>query len=51
MDEKNAVKQIHFPEDMNELKRARTRLVFEELLTFQLALLSLKNQYENEVEE
>ena len=49
MDEKNAVKQIHFPEDMNELKRARTRLVFEELLTFQLALLSLKNQYENEV--
>ena len=49
MDEKNAVKQIHFPENMEELKRARTRLVFEELLTFQLALLSLKNQYENEV--
>ena len=34
---------------MNEFSRARNRLVFEELLTFQLALLSLKNQYDNEI--
>ena len=49
MNESEALKQIHFPENMEELKKARTRLVFEELLTFQLALLSLKNQYENEI--
>ena len=49
MKESEALKQIHFPENMEELKKARTRLVFEELLTFQLALLSLKNQYENEI--
>lgn len=44
-----AVKQIHFPTDFNSLTEARKRLVFEELLTFQLALLSLKNQYDNEI--
>lgn len=44
-----AVKQIHFPIDFNSLTEARKRLVFEELLTFQLALLSLKNQYDNEI--
>ena len=49
MNESEALKQIHFPENMEELKKARTRLVFEELLTFQLALLSLKNQYESEI--
>ena len=49
MNESEALKQTHFPENMEELKKARTRLVFEELLTFQLALLSLKNQYESEI--
>ena len=34
---------------MENLARARNRLVFEELLTFQLALLSLKEQYDNEI--
>lgn len=44
-----AVEQIHFPSDFDSLTVARQRLVFEELLTFQLALLSLKNQYSNEI--
>ena len=44
-----AVNQIHFPTSQENLAKARNRLVFEELLTFQLALLSLKNQYESEV--
>lgn len=43
-----ALRQIHFPNTMESLKQARNTLVFEELLTFQLALLSLKKQYDNE---
>ncbi len=38
-----AIKKIHFPEDFNEFKIARNRLVFEELLKMQLLLLSLKS--------
>lgn len=34
---------IHFPHDFEDFKKARRRLVFEELLTTQLALLQLKN--------
>lgn len=49
LEEKNsATKQIHFPADFKELKSARRRLVFEELLAFRLALLSLKNEYKKE---
>ena len=40
-----ATNKIHFPKDFNEFNQARKRLVFEELLSMQLALLSLKNQY------
>ena len=43
-----AVKDIHFPESFNDFNTARTRLVFEELLSVQLALLELKNRYMNE---
>ena len=43
-----AVKDIHFPEGFNDFNTARTRLVFEELLSVQLALLELKNRYMNE---
>lgn len=38
-----ANKNIHFPRDFNDFKKARKRLVFEELLSTQLALLQLKN--------
>lgn len=41
----DATYQIHFPENFEEFEKARKRLVFEELLSMQLALLSLKNQY------
>ena len=43
-----AVKDIHFPESFKDFNTARTRLVFEELLSVQLALLELKNRYMNE---
>ena len=38
-----AIKEIHFPDDFSKFNEARKRLVFEELLSMQLALLSLKN--------
>ncbi len=44
----NAIKQIHFPDNFEEYEKARKRLVFEELLSMQLALSSLKNKYDNE---
>lgn len=43
-----AIKQIHFPDDLLCFEKARFRLVFEELLLMQLALLSLKNNYTKE---
>lgn len=41
----DAIKSIHFPKDFRNFNMARNRLVFEELLTMQLALLQLKNKY------
>ena len=40
-----ATKQIHFPNEFKDFNIARNRLVFEELLSVQLALLELKNNY------
>ena len=37
-----ATKNIHFPKELQDFQKARTRLVFEELLMTQLALLKLK---------
>ena len=45
-DRNTAIKKIHFPDNFAEFNLARKRLVFEELFSMQLALLSLKNQYE-----
>lgn len=44
-DSKTAIEQIHFPSNFENFEKARKRLVFEELLSMQLALISLKNQY------
>ena len=44
----DATKHIHFPDEFKDFKIARNRLVFEELLSVQLALLELKNSYMNE---
>lgn len=41
----DATIKIHFPRNFDEFELARKRLVFEELLSMQLALLTLKNQY------
>lgn len=43
-----ATNKIHFPENFDEFELARKRLVFEELLSMQLALLTLKSQYTGE---
>lgn len=48
VDSKTAIEQIHFPKDFESFEKARKRLVFEELLTMQLALIHLKNQYTKE---
>ena len=45
-----ATKQIHFPSDFTEYNKARKRFVFEELLTVQLALSSLKSRYDKETD-
>lgn len=49
-DLKTAISQIHFPDSFDTFQIARKRLVFEELITMQLALLALKNQYTREVQ-
>lgn len=43
IDEKTAIKNIHFPESDEMLKKAQERLVFEELLYLQLGLIGIKN--------
>ena len=45
IDINKAIQNIHFPESFTEYNKARKRLVFEELLVMQLALLNLKNNY------
>ena len=47
LDLNNAINKIHFPSEFSDFDKARNRLVFEELLTMQLLLLSLKNKYKN----
>jgi len=44
IDINKAIKSIHFPENFQEYDIARKRLVYEELLTMQLALMNLKNK-------
>lgn len=49
LDLNTAINQIHFPDTFDDFNMARKRLVFEELLSMQLALLVLKNQYSKDV--
>ena len=39
-----AIQQIHFPLNIEKMKQARKRLVFEELLLLRLGLMGLKNR-------
>jgi len=50
MEINEAIKQIHFPDNFQKYNEARKRLVFEELLIMQLALLTFKNNYNKEKE-
>ena len=43
-----ALKQIHFPESQDEIKKARGRLAFDELFLIQLKLLLMKKQWQKE---
>lgn len=45
----SSINSIHFPKDFEDFENARKRLVFEELLGMQLALLSLKNSNTQDV--
>lgn len=47
MDIKESIKNIHFPEDGDKLKRAQNRLKFEELMVLQLGLFMMKNLNKN----
>ena len=48
MDKREAVMQIHFPETIEALERARFSLVFEELFLMQLKLVRLRESFKNE---
>ena len=50
VDINSAINNIHFPKDFESYSLARKRLVFEELLIMQLALLNLKNKYKKQEE-
>lgn len=43
-----SISNIHFPDSDEDFKNARYRLVFEELLLFQLGLFNIKNSLEKE---
>ncbi len=49
LDKKDAIEQIHFPDSMEMLERARFTLVFEEffLIQLKLALIREKNRHDN----
>ena len=45
-----ATRQIHMPTDFSKFKKARYRLVFDELLSMQLGLLKLRCENQKEIE-
>ena len=48
LDINTCIERIHFPHEFSDFNKARERLVFEELLITQLALLKLKNNYDKD---
>lgn len=51
VDYKSALKGIHFPNNKEELIKARRRLVFDEFLIFIISVMSLKNMTEQEIND
>ncbi|WP_066502967.1 ATP-dependent DNA helicase RecG [Abyssisolibacter fermentans] len=47
IDLKTALKDIHFPQNMDSYAKARRRLVFEEFFMFQLGLMSIRKKINN----
>lgn len=47
---KSALTKIHFPKNMEDIKRARRRLIFEELLVLVIGLTSMKSVAKKESE-
>lgn len=45
---KDAIKNIHFPQNSELLKKSRERLAFQELLTLQIGLFIIKNKNTNQ---
>ena len=45
-----AIKSIHFPKNFYDLKRARTRIIFEEFLIYQLGMKCLKSKSRQKTE-
>jgi ATP-dependent DNA helicase RecG len=46
---RQAIKNLHFPESLEEAEKARKRLAFEELFVFQLGLLLNRRRYKEEL--
>ncbi len=49
MDKESAIKEVHIPTDINNLKLARKKLKYEELFTFMLKMNYLKSKKTNEI--
>ena len=49
MDKETSVRVIHHPDDMNELRRSRQKLKYEELFLFMLKMNHLKNNKNRDV--
>ncbi|MCS6772182.1 MAG: ATP-dependent DNA helicase RecG [Kiritimatiellae bacterium] len=47
---RRALREVHFPDELEQAARARARLVFEEFLCMQLVLAAKKRRLEREVE-
>jgi ATP-dependent DNA helicase RecG len=47
IDKKSAIKQIHFPEEFEEIEPARKRLIFEEFFVHQLHLALVRRNIKN----
>lgn len=48
MDENEAYKQIHFPDDLTQAEKAKKRLSFDELFTIQLSASLVKKEWKKE---